>query len=236
MFLLGQFKRTVHFFDLPQPPYHPEKTLPEAGMASKTTLVLLGKRPVQDPFSQERPGGSLCTLPSPLMLMASRIKRGVEKTARTFLCLFKRTAHFPDPPQTPRHPEKTLPEAGMASKTTLVPLGNFPEQDLPLHIRPFGELRIFPPPFTNTRSHWVDWFLAFFATDTDLAFPPESEWANAEGVVPINKRQARLNTIPTWTKHFEGIFPPKSRFLIMGCLLLIICLPVLSDSLTVIFE
>ena len=131
-------------------PPQPEKTLPWAGAAVRTTLLPLGKSALQaEPH--EMPGGALVTVPEPVTPTRSP-NRSVKVALTSCASVIETVQVGPvvdwhAPPQ----PEKTLPCDGLAVSTTLLPLGNVAAH-ADGQSTPVGTLATLPEPVTLTWS------------------------------------------------------------------------------------
>jgi len=128
-----------------QAPLHPAKLDPVAALATKVTLVPLGKFALQVP-GQLMPVGVLATVPDPLPAnVTDSGKVTVLKVAVTDCAALIVTVQLPVPVQAPLHPAKLEPVAALATKVTLVPLAKF-VLHVPGQLMPGGVLETVPLP------------------------------------------------------------------------------------------
>jgi hypothetical protein len=99
----------------------PEKTEPAAGVAVRVTLV--PKRKLREQVGEQLiPSGLELTVPEPVPdLLTVKVTGRSENVAVTDLAWVMPTVQVPVPEQSPDHPVKLEPGAGVAVRVTLVP-------------------------------------------------------------------------------------------------------------------
>ena len=123
----------------------PEKTEPLAGVAVSVTLV--PKRKFREQVEPQLiPRGFELTVPEPVPdRLTVRVTGSNENVAVTDLACVMVTVQVPVPEQSPDHPVKPEPVAGVAVRVTLVPLANACEQVEP-QLSPAGLEVTLPEP------------------------------------------------------------------------------------------